>query len=277
MKKCPNCKKVVPDTAKQCPYCAHVFGYQKIVPKKSNSQGVFYSVLAICLLLSPLTFQFFIGGGQSAVANVGEDIVEVERDQEEVVTSYASAQQFIDDNPEYEYYLDPVYKVQNELTELAKENNGTVTLTSCKVYIAKSNNVFFYPTYEVKFENNNVMNYYLEFDASRRTANLMVELKESNIKDFQSSTLETDDKALIQQFIAVTSDEDIEILLDKLDVEYNNQEESFIARQGTIGNYGINARVTENDILAKVELSESNESYYRIIQVQVTAKKIFNK
>ncbi len=275
MKKCQHCKNEISRETTRCPHCGHAVGYQAIKSNNRSDRGVFYVVLAICLIITPMTFTYFLSdsGASSIAPLISNEVADIPREEEVVVGMYESVTEFITNNPDRQQYGQRALDFKQELEGVTP--GSLVHFRSCEVYVAQSNNLFFYPVYDITFENGDTMIYALEYDITGKTALMHIEYVQTNLPDFVSSNMDDVSKKIIQDYTTLASSQSIDGQLEEVSALYNQQNGVYELRKDTIGNYGISEQIENDATTIMMKFSGEAPLYRKTTTIETNARNTF--
>lgn len=268
MKKCPKCNKEISNHASQCPYCGEYQpGYQPIKNRGNKKAGMGYGALVLLLVLMPLVFSYFISPSSSTNNYQPKEkvtlgaIEEVSKEEEKVEYLFESLDDFSTKITNSKTYVEKIKAFETTMeTTIDKYAKPSIN-KSYQIIVTKTNNIFFYITYDIKVDTNQTMSIDLEYDVTGRTSNATTSYRIDHFKDFTTMKLHDDSYPMYKEVLTlINADNDLQLLKDTSN-EFNKLEEDFNNRKGKIGNYGVGTTKDSKDQNCSIRVTAKQKEY----------------
>lgn len=269
MKKCPKCNKEISEHARQCPYCGnYVSGkYQPIQKSNNRKAGIGYGTLALILILLPMLISYFISSPlgnnnykPKEVATLGT-VEKVSKEEEKVKYAFESLEDFskmIDGGDKYVKKIEAFEKqMQTIFDKYAKPSMDP----TYQILVARSNNIFFYLTYDIVIDDNQTMVIECEYDITGRSNDVKINYQVKNFKDFETMKIHPDSYPMYREMIALVNGDNELALFQETGDAFNALETSFKERDGKIGNYGLGVTKEKKDDTSSMRVTSKQEGY----------------
>lgn len=267
MKKCSKCKKEISDHTSQCPYCGQYQpGYQPIRKSSNKKTGMGYGALVLLLVLMPLVVSYFISSPDNNNFQPKDKVTlgpieEVSIAKEKVEYLFESLDDFSNKVTNSKTYVEKIKKFESTIDTTISIYAKPAIDKTYQIIVTKTNNIFFYITYDIKVDANQSMVIDLEYDATGRTNIANVNYRVDHFKDFTTMKIHEDSYPMYKDILTLINGDQELSLLKETSLDFNNLEQEFINRKGKVGNYGVGTSKEEKDTTSSIRVTAKQKEY----------------
>ncbi|WP_294578600.1 zinc ribbon domain-containing protein [uncultured Thomasclavelia sp.] len=274
MKKCPYCKKNIPDSAKVCPHCGNRLekGYQPM--KRTNSfPNYIYMILALILVFSPILTTIMFGSFLNDSVTTGENapttpentitlgpLGNVDASSEIIEYQFNSLDDFSDLVTNSGTYVDKIKAVENDLETIAKKYNEDVSINKdYNFYVTNQNNVYSDITYQITVNDQENIQISLNYDLSGKTNEFELIDNMSGFETFEAMKINDQSCLLAKEIVTLFTDETEFSCFNQVGEEFNGLEGSI--NNQSLGNYGLGVNESQDETKVAMRILGYEQDY----------------
>lgn len=290
MKKCPYCKKNIPDSAKVCPHCGNRLekGYRPM--KRTNSfPNYIYIVLAFILVFSPVLTTFMFGSllnedmamtngngttPESAIT-VGP-LGEVDASSEIIEYYFGSLKDFNELVKNSGPYVEKIESVEADLKTIASKFGDVDFDQDYDFYVTNQNNIYSNINYVLSMNENESIKIALSYDLSGETNSINVEYNASGFENFEAMKINDQSCRLAKEIVTLFNGEQEFKCFNQTAEKFNALETDFNNQTLTLGNYGlgVNDSLDQTKVAMRVLGTEKNYRFRLTYQTKINLEKL---
>lgn len=271
MKRCPKCNKEISEHARQCPYCGHYLSgkYQPIKKSGDRKIGAGYITLALILIVLPMIVSYFISSPAANNKYQPKEMVtlgaveKINKEEEKVRYVFESLDDFSKLIDCGNKYVEKIEKLEGSIDQTVKKYAKPNIDKTYQIIVTKSNNIFFYLTYDIDVDDNQTMTIDSEYDRTGRINETKINYSVDHFKDFQTMKIHQESYPMYKEIITLINGDKELKTFQEAGNDFNQLENAFNKRNGKIGNYGLGiTKESDNDTVSCRVVSKKEE--YRL-------------
>ncbi len=285
MKKCPHCKKNIPDSAKVCPYCGTRLekGYRPM--KRTNAfPNYLYLILAFILMFSPILSTLMFGSLLDSDTTTSQSpqtpdsaitLGPLEKSDEEKVAYYfGSLDNFDKLVTNSDEYVKKIKAVEADLKELTKKYGDVEISKDYDFYVTENNNVHTNITYILNVSDQEEIKVSLSYDLLKKANRLEIKDEITGFENYEAMKVNDQSYQLSKDIVTLLNGEkefacyqDVSKQFNELDLDLSKER---------LGNYGlaVNKQQKTTDISMRILGRETNYRLQLTYQCEIDLDKL---
>ncbi|WP_296876757.1 zinc ribbon domain-containing protein [Thomasclavelia sp.] len=285
MKKCPHCKKNIPDSAKVCPYCGTRLekGYRPM--KRTNAfPNYLYLILAFILMFSPILSTLMFGSlldsdtATSQSPQTPDSAITLgpleKSDEEKVAYYFGSLDNFDKLVTNSDEYVKKIKAVEADLKELTKKYGDVEISKDYDFYVTENNNVHTNITYILNVSDQEEIKVSLSYDLLKKANRLEIKDEITGFENYEAMKVNDQSYQLSKDIVTLLNGEkefacyqDVSKQFNELDLDLSKER---------LGNYGlaVNKQQKTTDISMRILGRETNYRLQLTYQCEIDLDKL---
>lgn len=285
MKKCPHCKKNIPDSAKVCPYCGTRLekGYRPM--KRTNAfPNYLYLILAFILMFSPILSTLMFGSlldsdtATSQSPQTPDSAIALgpleKSDEEKVAYYFGSLDNFDKLVTNSDEYVKKIKAVEADLKELTKKYGDVEISKDYDFYVTENNNVHTNITYILNVSDQEEIKVSLSYDLLKKANRLEIKDEITGFENYEAMKVNDQSYQLSKDIVTLLNGEkefacyqDVSKQFNELDLDLSKER---------LGNYGlaVNKQQKTTDISMRILGRETNYRLQLTYQCEIDLDKL---
>ncbi|MFQ6791203.1 MAG: zinc ribbon domain-containing protein [Thomasclavelia sp.] len=285
MKKCPHCKKNIPDSAKVCPYCGTRLekGYRPM--KRTNAfPNYLYLILAFILMFSPILSTLMFGSlldsdtATSQSPQTPDSAITLgpleKSDEEKVAYYFGSLDNFDKLVTNSDEYVKKIKAVEADLKELTKKYGDVEISKDYDFYVTENNNVHTNITYILNVSDQEEIKVSLSYDLLKKANRLEIKDEITGFENYEAMKVNDQSYQLSKDIVTLLNGEkefacyqDVSKQFNELDLDLSKER---------LGNYGlaVNKQQKTTDVSMRILGRETNYRLQLTYQCEIDLDKL---
>lgn len=285
MKKCPHCKKNIPDSAKVCPYCGTRLekGYRPM--KRTNAfPNYLYLILAFILMFSPILSTLMFGSlldsdtATSQSPQTPDSAITLgpleKSDEEKVAYYFGSLDNFDKLVTNSDEYVKKIKAVESDLKELTKKYGDVEISKDYDFYVTENNNVHTNITYILNVSDQEEIKVSLSYDLLKKANRLEIKDEITGFENYEAMKVNDQSYQLSKDIVTLLNGEkefacyqDVSKQFNELDLDLSKER---------LGNYGlaVNKQQKTTDVSMRILGRETNYRLQLTYQCEIDLDKL---
>lgn len=285
MKKCPHCKKNIPDSAKVCPYCGTRLekGYRPM--KRTNAfPNYLYLILAFILMFSPILSTLMFGSlldsdtASSQSPQTPDSAIALgpleKSDEEKVAYYFGSLDNFDKLVTNSDEYVKKIKAVEADLKELTKKYGDVEISKDYDFYVTENNNVHTNITYILNVSDQEEIKVSLSYDLLKKANRLEIKDEITGFENYEAMKVNDQSYQLSKDIVTLLNGEkefacyqDVSKQFNELDLDLSKER---------LGNYGlaVNKQQKTTDVSMRILGRETNYRLQLTYQCEIDLDKL---